>query len=594
MSPQGVFLNRTNRLLWFGALASTVAAQMLGALFLHHSFGLTAFSDIVQCVLLLSGTIAFIPLGFRSHARARLFWLLIVLGLMLWTSYQFFWTYYEVFLRRDVPDLCAWDAVLFLHIVPWTAALALRPQVQRDQYSARVGRLDFALLLVWWFYLYVLVVMPWQYVVANIPNYNRNLNDLYSVEKIVLLLGLLASWFTSQGEWRRLYRSLFWMTGCYSAGSTVANWAIQRNAYYSGSLYDVPLIAAMASLSWIALRTNVDVADSKAQESSTVYGVWVARCGMIAVFSLALLAVWAISDSNAPMRIRSFRLSLTFGAALGMGVMVLIRQQMLDRELVRLLQTSRDAFANLKRLQAQILQSEKLASVGQLVGGAAHELNNPITAMLGYSDLLLNTNLTQEQQLFAEKIGLSVRRTKSLVASLISFARQKPAAKTLLDLNTLARTAVKLAEPQWQALEIEVRTEFDTGLPKVLGDSNQLLQVCLQLIGNGLHALSECGSNVLTVSTKKTADVCILQVAAEPATLPSVGADQTSSTVVEEDSLGISACEGILQEHFGRILRRPGHDGSLVLRVELPVVWPAPESSKESTVPLLWQARPFA
>ena len=594
MSPQGVFLNRTNRLLWFGALASTVAAQMLGALFLHHSFGLTAFSDIVQCVLLLSGTIAFIPLGFRSHARARLFWLLIVLGLMLWTSYQFFWTYYEVILRQDVPDLCAWDAVLFLHIVPWTAALALRPQVQRDQYSARVGRLDFALLLVWWFYLYVLVVMPWQYVVANIPNYNRNLNDLYSVEKIVLLLGLLASWFTSQGEWRRLYRSLFWMTGCYSAGSTVANWAIQRNAYYSGSLYDVPLIAAMASLSWIALRTNVDVADSKAQESSTVYGVWVARCGMIAVFSLALLAVWAISDSNAPMRIRSFRLSLTFGAALGMGVMVLIRQQMLDRELVRLLQTSRDAFANLKRLQAQILQSEKLASVGQLVGGAAHELNNPITAMLGYSDLLLNTNLTQEQQLFAEKIGLSVRRTKSLVASLISFARQKPAAKTLLDLNTLARTAVKLAEPQWQALEIEVRTEFDTGLPKVLGDSNQLLQVCLQLIGNGLHALSECGSNVLTVSTKKTADVCILQVAAEPATLPSVGADQTSSTVVEEDSLGISACEGILQEHFGHILRQPGHDGSLVLRVELPVVWPAPESSKESTVPLLWQARPFA
>ena len=587
-------MNRTNRLLWFGALASTVAAQMLGALFLHHSFGLTAFSDIVQCVLLLSGTIAFIPLGFRSHARARLFWLLIVLGLMLWTSYQFFWTYYEVFLRRDVPDLCAWDAVLFLHIVPWTAALALRPQVQRDQYSARVGRLDFALLLVWWFYLYVLVVMPWQYVVANIPNYNRNLNDLYSVEKIVLLLGLLASWFTSQGEWRRLYRSLFWMTGCYSAGSTVANWAIQRNAYYSGSLYDVPLIAAMASLSWIALRTNVDVADSKAQESSTVYGVWVARCGMIAVFSLALLAVWAISDSNAPMRIRSFRLSLTFGAALGMGVMVLIRQQMLDRELVRLLQTSRDAFANLKRLQAQILQSEKLASVGQLVGGAAHELNNPITAMLGYSDLLLNTKLTPEQQTFAEKIGLSVRRTKSLVASLISFARQKAAAKTPLDLNTLARTAVKLAEPQWQALEIEVRTEFDNGLPKVLGDSNQLLQVCLQLIGNGLHALSERGGNVLTVSTRKTADVCILQIAAEPATLPSAGADQTSSTVVEEDSLGISACEGILQEHFGHILRQTGRDGSLVLRVELPVVWPAPESSKESTVPLLWQARPFA
>jgi two-component system NtrC family sensor kinase len=277
-----------------------------------------------------------------------------------------------------------------------------------------------------------------------------------------------------------------------------------------------------------------------------------------------------------------------------MGVMVLIRQQMLDHELVRLLQTSRDAFANLKRLQAQILQSEKLASVGQLVGGAAHELNNPITAMLGYSDLLLNTKLTPEQQIFAEKIGLSVRRTKSLVASLISFARQKPAAKTPLDLNTLARTALKLAQPQWQALQIDVRTELDSGLPKVLGDSNQLLQVCLQLVGNGLHALSERGGHVLTVSTKKTADLCILQIATERATLPSFGAELNPLTVIEEDSLGISACEGILQEHCGHILRQSGQDGSLVLRVELPVVWPAPESSREATVPLLWQSRPFA
>jgi two-component system NtrC family sensor kinase len=156
---------------------------------------------------------------------------------------------------------------------------------------------------------------------------------------------------------------------------------------------------------------------------------------MIAVFSLALFAAWAISDVQIPARIRVFRLALTLLAAFCMGVMVLLRQQMLDRELVRLLNRSRESFDSLKRLQAQILQSEKLASIGQLVGGAAHELNNPITAMLGYSDLLLNTRLTTEQQPLAAKIGQCVRRTKSLVASLISFARQAPAAKTPLDLN---------------------------------------------------------------------------------------------------------------------------------------------------------------
>ena len=84
-----------------------------------------------------------------------------------WFSYQLFWTYYEVWLRADVPDLCAADIVLFLHIVPLMAALALRPHAPQDEYAARLRRLDFALMMVWWAYLYVLIVIPWQYVVAN-------------------------------------------------------------------------------------------------------------------------------------------------------------------------------------------------------------------------------------------------------------------------------------------------------------------------------------------------------------------------------------------------------------------------------------------
>src|ERR1700686_4702998 len=111
--------------------------------------------------------------------------------------------------------------------------------------------------------------------------------------------------------------------------------------------------------------------------------------------------------------------------------------------------------------------------------------------MLGYSDMLLSTELTPEQQPLAAKIGQYVRRTKSLVASLISFARKAPTPKTPLDLNTLARTAVKLTQPQWEALEIEVRTQFDSALPKVLGDSNQLFQVCLQIVATSLMWLGE-------------------------------------------------------------------------------------------------------
>jgi len=291
----------------------------------------------------------------------------------------------------------------------------------------------------------------------------------------------------------------------------------------------------MASLTWIGLRTKAEKPGTETPQASTAYGVWVARCSMIAVFSLPLFAAWSLSEAQIPEKIRIFRLALTLLAAFVLGVMVFVRQQLLDHELIHLLNHSRTAFDDLKRLQAQILQSEKLASIGQLVGGAAHELNNPITAMLGYSDLLLNTALTGEQRPAAAKIGQYVRRTKSLVASLISFARQVPVPKTPLDLNTLARTAVKLTQPQWESLHVEVRTQFDADLPKVLGDSNQLLQVCLQLVANCLHLLAERGGTVVTVSTQRHAGICALQIATEALPSPGNSADDS------EDSLALSA-----------------------------------------------------
>ena len=585
-------MSRSSKL-WLAVVAALMGIAIVAALSLPRSFALTALSDVIQCLLLLSGTAAFLPLAIRSQGRVRLFWSLIAFGTSLWLAYQIFWTYYEVLLRRDVPDLCAWDVVLFLHVVPLMAALSVRPQVPRDEYTARVGNLDFALLLVWWFYLYVLLVMPWQYVLPDIPAYNRDLNDAYFVEKLVLLVGLAAAWAASRNEWKRIYAYLFGMNFCYSAASTFANWAIAAKTYYTGSFYDIPLFAAMASLTWIGLSTKGETPNENASEGSTSYGVWVARSSMIAVFSLPLFAAWAISDQEIPPKVRIFRLALTLLAAFCMGIMIVIRQQMLDRELFRLLHHSREAFDNLKRLQAQIVQSEKLASIGQLVGGAAHELNNPITAMLGYSDLLLSTALAADQQPLADKIGHYARRTKSLVASLISFARPSPSLKTPLDLNTLARTAVQLMQSNWKALDIEVRTQFDNTLPKVSGDSNQLLQVCIQLLANCLHLLSERGGKILTLSTWQKPGFCYLQMitdAVPPTDTETVGL----SPVDPEDGLGLSACQGILQEHRGLVTRERQKNGALIFCIEMPPAPPTAPSEKQATVPVLWRSQPYA
>jgi signal transduction histidine kinase len=595
MAGEVVSLSKGSKL-WFAVVMAILAAFIVAAFVLPQSFRLTALTDIIQTLLLASGAASFIPLAMRSQGRMRLFWSLILLWVSFWFTYQLCWIYFEVITRRDVPDLFAGDVILFMNIVPLMAAIALRPHVSRDEYAARLGHLDFALLLVWWFYLYVLIVIPWQYVVPDVANYDHNLNAVYSVEKLALLSGLVVCWIGSKGPWRRLYASLFGMSFSYAASSALCNWAIGRKAYYSGSFYDIPLTMAMAWVTWIGLRTRVEAAQSNVREVSTVYGVWVARCGMIAVFSLPLFAAWALSDAAIPPRIRSFRLALTLAAAFVMGVMVFLRQHLMDRELAHLLNHSRESFDNLKRLQAQLLQSEKLASIGQLVGGAAHELNNPITAMLGYSDLLLSTPLTPEQAPLAAKIGQYVRRTKSLVASLISFARQAPSPKSPIDLNTLARTAVKLTQPQWESLKIEVRSQFDTDLPKVLGDSNQLLQVCLQLVGNCLHVMAEDGGKVLTVSTTREEGISVLLIATEPVPASSTANARASSLVDPEDGLGLSACHGILQEHHGHISREPREDGAMLLRVELPATESVPGRTKPSTatVPVMWQSRPYA
>lgn len=582
--------------LWLAAVAALLVALVAAAIILPRSFGLTACSDIVQCILLLSGAASFVPRVLRSRGRTRLFWSLLTLGIFLWLSYQLLWTYYEVVLFRDVPVIFSGDVVMFLHIVPLMAAVGLRPHIPRDEYAARAGRLDFALLVVWWIYLYVLIVIPWQYVQADAEAYNRNLSALYVTEEIAFLLGVVACWLRSEGQWRSLYASLLGMSICYAGSSAVANWAIGRELYYSGSFYDVPLVTAMAWLTWIGLRTEAEEPTSEARETSILYGVWIARCSMIAVFSLPLFAAWALSDGAVPSRVRIFRLALTLIAAFFMGVMVLVRQRLLDRELTQLLQLSQESIENLNRLQAQILQSEKLASIGQFAGGAAHELNNPITAMLGYSDLLLSTRLTPEQRPPAAKIGQYVRRTKSLVASLISFARQASSPKSPIDLNTLARTAIKLTQPQWETLEIEVRTQFDPDLPKVLGDSNQLLQVCLELVANCLHVLSERAGHVMTLRTERRGDTSILQIGAEPGPHTSPTDMALTDTALPpgnpEHGLGLSACRGILQEHRGQVVLEVREDGALQLRVELPVAESVRARTKESTA--LWPSQPYA
>ena len=548
-------------------------AQAVASILLRQSFPLTVLSDVTQCVLLLSGTAALMPNILRNHGRARLFWILMTLGLAMWLAYQLLWVYFEVVLRKEVPNPFVGDVVLFLHLVPMMAALALRPHSEQDDRTTKLSTLDFALLLMLWVYLYLYAVLPWQYAHYDELRYSITFRFLYLTEHTVFLGGLAYLWLKSSGSWKLLYASWFGASLTYALSSYAANWAIAKQVYYTGSIYDLPLAASMA---WVSL-IGIVAQDSKYQQQplqgSRAHGAWVARVGMAAILCLPLFGVWSLIDDSLPPEVRRLRIVVTLGAVVVMGGMVFLRQYLLDQELRRLLIDSQESFDNLKTLQTQLVQSEKLASMGQLVGGAAHELNNPLTAMLGYSDLLIATALPDEQRDVAEKIGHQVRRTKALVSSLLSFAKQAPSEKISVDLNSLAQTAVKLSQTQFRFNKVETKMELAPDLPRVLGNSNQLLQVFLQLINNGVCAMDEAGGGTLAIRSEEQGGFVSLEISDTITGTKSPHVESGLTTRGDYGAgVGPSACYGIIQEHNGRILSQTRAAGGSVFRIELPAV----------------------
>jgi nitrogen-specific signal transduction histidine kinase len=568
-------------------LAALVLAQVAVALIMSRGTTLTIANDLIQGSLLVVATAAFLPNISRSRSpslHTRLFWILMSLGMFFWLTYQGMWNYFEVFKRVDVPDPFLGDIVLFLHLVPMMAALAVLPHLREDERDERIRMLDFALLLTWWVFIYVYAVIPWQTVHVDGAMYNTNFNLTYLTEKLVLLIALAILAYTAHGGWRQLYGQLLGASALYASSSYVANWAIGRKIYYSGSIYDIPLAISMA---WIALvpllAVRLDLSDSK--PSQPLLGVWITRLSMLALFSLLWTALHSELDSSIPPSVRAFRITVSLLAMIVMGVVVFWRQRLLRDELSLFLEKSRRSFDDLKALQEKLIQSEKLASLGQLVGGAAHEINNPLTAMLGYSELLSASELQPEEQFQAAQIGEQVRRTTTLVASLLTFARQAPANLAAVDINSVLQTAVRLLAPQLEAESCTIRLSLRPSLPLVLADSNQILHVCMHLASQISGHLDREIRSALFVRTHTQGKFVFVDFSSndssgdgnDPTALPlSFPSLLNSEGENKPSTLSLSACCRIVEEHGGRLLQtsslvRPAFRVELQLASSVPV-----------------------
>jgi diguanylate cyclase (GGDEF)-like protein len=340
-------------------VCAVVCVHILLSLLAPRGFALTAFGDILQNLVLLCATVAFFANVKTASPKARLFWVLMGLGLGMWLVSQLMWTYIEVYLRHEAPNPFVGDVILFLHIVPMMAAVAIQPHVQQSDRSVRAGTLDFALLLTWWLFLYLFVVIPWQYVHPLESVYGRSFDLLYVCEELVLAAGLVVVWRRSRGEWRNIYFNLFVATLFYCVASLVASEAIDLHVYYTGSLFDVPLVAGMAWFVRVGLLAGQSSKEAPTEEpSSGSYGIWKARLAMVAVLVTPLMMAWAEFGGDAPQPVRTYRLLLTAAVMLVMGVLVFLKQHLLDQELLSLLRSSRHNLEEMCRLKDELESKE--------------------------------------------------------------------------------------------------------------------------------------------------------------------------------------------------------------------------------------------
>ncbi len=562
---------------WFAAAAGITLAFAAVSAFVHPSYSLTVIADLTGLVLILATAAITLTSASTRPGQERSFWTLMSLGFSFWACNSAAGAYYEIVLRRPVPDIFFFDILLFMHAVPIVAAIAWRPDLAKKEGRIHLSLLNFLMLMGWWIFLYAFVVFPHQYVVVNAGLYNLYYGRLYLLQNVVLLAVLLLAAWTSSGAWQRLYLHFLGAGLIYTVGSQVLTTAAGfRGTYYPGSLYDLPIVA---SLVWMAAAVLSAREWDLQSRPSTLHPRWwkkiVPRLAMMALLSLPVLGAWTvIGDHSAPPS-RAFRIFIVLGGMLLLGAFVFMRQYFQDQALIALLNESRRGYESQKTLQNQLVQKEKLASLGNLIAGAANEINHPLTAIVSYSEQLwAKEHLTDEQNQLLRKIVNQSRRTRDLVTDLLRFARQSPGEKIPVDLSVLLHRATQMLELRRPGGKIRVSSSIAPNFPRVHGNANQLFQAFVEIIENAMDALEEAGGGSLEIVALRLGEDAMLQFSDTGPGIrdPLLVFDPfyTTKPVGKGTGLGLSSVWGVIRDHNGQITCSNKPEGGALFIVRLP------------------------
>ncbi len=557
-----------------GTVAGFLLVYTVVSLLAKPGTALTAFSDMSGAGLWLLAVVVMLWAGFSNTGRTRWFWFLMAFGAALVATNFAGWLYYEVITGRQTPNPFWADIPLFLQPVPMMAAAALRPGSRQREQKFLLSSLNFLILLLWWVYLYMFLVYPNEYIQVNQVVYNAYYFSLFILEFAALMVVMGGMALVAEGAWRKIYWHLFGACALYLLSYQWLNAALNRNEYYSGSIYDVPDYAAICWFILIAARAR-HVPSEKlagtARERGTDVSGFLAVLALLSMPVIGLLLLYLVPAAS---QLRTFRVTVTLIGILLVGACVFLRQMLLARELTRLLHESKSNLDRLQQAQSQLVQQERLAGIGQLVSGVAHELNNPLTAVMGYSDLLKEQTPENGVRQKLERLGTEARRMKRIIDNLISFARPLQDGRKALDIATVVRDSLMLCEYQWKKAGISFELNFPPELPRIPINEGQFKMVFVNLFTNAAQAVEQAQEKKVVVEGNFEAKKIVLRFSDTGPGFSNLDRVfdpfYTTKPVGQGTGLGLSMCYGTVKEHNGKIYAQNLEPHGAAVTIELP------------------------
>jgi PAS domain S-box-containing protein len=321
------------------ALIGIIVIKAVLSLAVKPGSFLVSYSGITYFLLLFLATSFAIRNGIQNTLGSRPFWGFLAIGYGLWSLDQSIYLYYELGLHVEVPDSSIADPILFLHIVPFMAALAVFPHRKLSDHTPYRAILVAFLLLFFWGFLYAYAVFPYRYS-ASFTSYGLRFDILYLIENVVLVLAAGVLMLRVQAPWKSIYLHLFGASALYALSSAVANIAIDSGGYVNGRLYGLGLTASVCWFVWIPLRgRQLSGAEAGATQSNSK--PWVSSWAMFMVVVISVPLGWELLNRDATTGARTFRLLVAIAAIVCLACAAYIREHLVKSELA-----SRLGFAN--------------------------------------------------------------------------------------------------------------------------------------------------------------------------------------------------------------------------------------------------------